>query len=110
MLNLYLFTADDPRRARHTVPEGLVMKKSLIRGAGEGVFSTTFQKRGIRFGPYEGQIVDDPAVAFESGYDILNACTIFLMGWKNNETSQYFQACSSLLVCLKLFLKFRMFV
>ena len=59
--------ADDPNRARNSLPEGLVIRKSRIDGAGEGIFSTSLQPKGIRYGPYEGCLIKDPAVAYESG-------------------------------------------
>lgn len=39
------------------VPSELTVKPSKIPGAGLGVFATTAIPRGVRFGPYEGEIV-----------------------------------------------------
>ncbi|XP_030849720.1 probable histone-lysine N-methyltransferase PRDM7, partial [Strongylocentrotus purpuratus] len=51
-------------RARKTLPDGLMVKQSLIPGAGHGTFATKFIPKGYRFGPYDGDIVD-----LETGYD-----------------------------------------
>jgi len=60
----------EPHRARNSLPDGLIIMKSSIPGAGEGVFSTASISKDIRFGPYEGEVIKDPSVAHESGYMI----------------------------------------
>ena len=43
---------------RYHVPAQLTVQPSLIPGAGLEVFSTTFISKGVRIGPYKGEIVD----------------------------------------------------
>ena len=54
-------------RAKRSVPPGLVVKESRIEGAGEGVWTERFVAKGVRFGPYGGEIADED-VGRESGY------------------------------------------
>ena len=43
------------------------MKEAGIEGAGEGVWAKMFFPKGVRFGPYGGEIVNE-SVGKESGY------------------------------------------
>ena len=54
-------------RAKRSLPPGLVVKEAGIEGAGQGVWAETFVAKGVRFGPYGGEIVDED-VGRESGY------------------------------------------
>ena len=54
-------------RAKLSLPPGLVVKEAGIEGAGQGVWAETFLAKGVRFGPYGGEIVDED-VGRESGY------------------------------------------
>ena len=58
----------DLNRAEHSLPKGLVVKKSKIPMAGEGVWTECDVPKGIRFGPYEGTRLEDDEVAQKSGY------------------------------------------
>ena len=48
-------------------PNGIVIKESSIPKAGSGVWAETPVPKGVRFGPYEGTIVEDIEDA-HSGY------------------------------------------
>ena len=39
------------------VPAQLTVRPSLIPGAGLGVFANTFISKGVRMGPYKGEII-----------------------------------------------------
>ena len=54
-------------RAKLSLPSGLVVKEAGIEGAGEGVWAKKFFPKGVRFGPYGGEIVNEK-VGKESGY------------------------------------------
>ena len=54
-------------RAKLSLPPGLVVKDAGIPGAGQGVWAEKFFPKGVRFGPYGGEIVDEE-VGRESGY------------------------------------------
>ena len=54
-------------RAKLSLPPGLVVKEAGIEGAGEGVWAKKFFPKGVRFGPYGGEIVNE-SVGKESGY------------------------------------------
>ena len=58
----------DPLRATHSLPDGLVVKQSGISGAGSGVWAEKLIPRGVRFGPYEGEITYNEDRAHDSGY------------------------------------------
>lgn len=58
----------DPNRADNSVPAGFVIKNSSIPGAGRGVFTTQFIRRGTLVGPYKGYIEPNSEIAVESGY------------------------------------------
>ncbi|XP_035827333.1 histone-lysine N-methyltransferase PRDM9 [Aplysia californica] len=51
-----------------TLPEGLIIKRSTIPGAGLGVFAVKDFPSRTRFGPYGGKKVKDEATAHLSGY------------------------------------------
>ena len=54
-------TGYDPASLAYTplpVPAQLTVQPSPIPGAGLGVFATTFISKGVRIGPYKGEIVD----------------------------------------------------
>ena len=57
-------------KARATLPEGMEIKKSGIKNAGFGVFSTMSFKSGATFGPYAGEKVraDVPKVGLDTSY------------------------------------------
>lgn len=55
--------------AARTIPNGLIIKNSLIAGAGLGVFTDDKSlKPGIIFGPYAGVKVYSEQEARQSGY------------------------------------------
>ena len=54
-------------RSDVSLPHGIVIKESSIPKAGSGVWAETPVPKGVRFGPYEGTIVDDIEDA-HSGY------------------------------------------
>ncbi|KAK2176512.1 hypothetical protein NP493_660g02003 [Ridgeia piscesae] len=54
-------------RCHLSVPSGLVIKPSSIPSAGAGVWAEAPVPKGVRFGPYEGVIVEDSEDA-HSGY------------------------------------------
>ena len=54
-------------RSDLSLPNGVVIKESSIPKAGSGVWAETPVPKGVRFGPYEGTIVDDIEDA-HSGY------------------------------------------
>ncbi|XP_049511331.1 histone-lysine N-methyltransferase PRDM9 [Dermacentor silvarum] len=56
----------DPQRANKTVPEGLSVRRSTIKGAQYGVFTLKRLPKRLCFGPYEGVKVDDSSAA--NGY------------------------------------------
>ena len=54
-------------RCHLSLPSGLVIKPSSIPTAGAGVWAEAPVPKGVRFGPYEGVIVEDSEEA-HSGY------------------------------------------
>ncbi|KAL3183803.1 hypothetical protein MRX96_033874 [Rhipicephalus microplus] len=48
----------DPQRANKTVPDGLLVRRSTIKGAQYGVFTIKQLSKRLCFGPYEGVTVD----------------------------------------------------
>ncbi|PIK44738.1 Prdm9 [Apostichopus japonicus] len=54
-------------RAKHSLPQGLSIKETPIVGAGLGVFADKSFPKGVRFGPYKGEVVKQEE-AFGSGY------------------------------------------
>jgi len=55
--------------ATQTLPEGLIIKNSLITGAGQGVFTSDKSlERDIIFGPYAGVKIYSELEAHQSGY------------------------------------------
>ena len=54
-------------RSDVSLPHGIVIKESSIPKAGSGVWAETPVPKGVRFGPYEGTIVEDIEDA-HSGY------------------------------------------
>ena len=54
-------------RSHLSLPSGLVIKSSSIPKAGAGIWAETPVPKGVRFGPYEGTIVEDSEDA-HSGY------------------------------------------
>ena len=55
-------------RAKLSLPQGLTLKEASIEGAGKGVWAQRFFPRGVRFGPYGGEIVVNEKAGRESGY------------------------------------------
>ncbi|XP_049511969.1 histone-lysine N-methyltransferase PRDM9-like [Dermacentor silvarum] len=51
----------DPQRANKTVPDGLSVRRSTIKGAQYGVFTLKRLPKRLCFGPYEGVKVDSSA-------------------------------------------------
>ncbi|XP_049511294.1 histone-lysine N-methyltransferase PRDM9-like [Dermacentor silvarum] len=51
----------DPQRANKTVPEGLSVRRSTVKGAQYGVFTLKRLPKRLCFGPYEGVKVDSSA-------------------------------------------------
>ena len=49
----------DPTRADRTLPPQLCIAQSKIPHAGRGVWTRVLLKKGLRFGPYEGAIVEN---------------------------------------------------
>ncbi|KAK8788475.1 hypothetical protein V5799_021757 [Amblyomma americanum] len=49
----------DPLRANKTVPEGLSIRRSTIKGAQYGVFTLKPLPKRVYFGPYEGVKMED---------------------------------------------------
>ena len=74
----------DKLSSDHSIPEGLALKESGIIHAGTGVFAEERFERGVRFGPYDGEIIPecDELKAHASGYCWLVsscACNILLL-------------------------------
>ncbi|XP_072165790.1 uncharacterized protein [Diadema setosum] len=59
--------AECDNRARLTLPDFLSIATSSIEGVGEGVWAEKFIPKGVRFGPYAGEIVGNDA-GYRSGY------------------------------------------
>ncbi|XP_072017504.1 histone-lysine N-methyltransferase PRDM9-like [Amphiura filiformis] len=55
-------------RAKLSLPPGLVVKEAGIEGAGQGVWTEKFIPKGVRFGPYGGEIVVNEQMGRKSGY------------------------------------------
>ena len=69
-INLQVRAADlesGKYRSDLSLPNGVVIKESGIPKAGSGVWAETPVPKGVRFGPYEGTLVDDIEDA-HSGY------------------------------------------
>ncbi|XP_038055654.1 histone-lysine N-methyltransferase PRDM9-like [Patiria miniata] len=54
-------------QAKRSLPEGLIVKEAGIKNAGLGVWAEKFFPKGVRFGPYGGEIVGED-VGQDSGY------------------------------------------
>ena len=56
--------------AVQTLPARLVVKKSVIKGAGQGVFTSSDKilERALIFGPYGGAKITNERKAEKSGY------------------------------------------
>ncbi|XP_037561737.1 histone-lysine N-methyltransferase PRDM7-like [Dermacentor silvarum] len=65
----------DPKRANKTVPDGLCVRRSTIKGAQYGVFTLKRLPKRLCFGPYEGIKVDSSAA---NGYTWQNG-RVFLV-------------------------------
>ena len=71
LLNVCLIqqtSAEDPEKAIHSLPPGIVVKASGIPGAGLGAFSTQEFPARTLFGPYGGELVLNAENAHKSGY------------------------------------------
>lgn len=59
--------AECENRARLTLPDFLSIRQSGVEGCGEGVWAEKHIPKGVRFGPYAGEIVSNDA-GYWSGF------------------------------------------
>ncbi|XP_075532063.1 uncharacterized protein LOC142564789 isoform X2 [Dermacentor variabilis] len=78
----------DPQRANKTVPEGLCVRRSTIKGAQYGVFTMKRLPKRLCFGPYEGAQVDSSAA---NGYtwQIRHSGRVFLVDGRPLDRSNW---------------------
>ncbi|XP_075529821.1 uncharacterized protein LOC142563161 isoform X1 [Dermacentor variabilis] len=78
----------DPQRANKTVPEGLCVRRSTIKGAQYGVFTMKRLPKRLCFGPYEGAQVDSSAA---NGYtwQIRHSGRVFLVDGRPLDRSHW---------------------
>ncbi|XP_077504757.1 uncharacterized protein LOC144114727 [Amblyomma americanum] len=81
--------AGDPLRANKTLPEGLSIRHSTIKGAQHGVFTLKPLPKRVYFGPYEGVKVEDNGGGNGYTWQVFEDGKVFLVDGRPLDSSNW---------------------